>query len=60
MLSPQLLALLRAWWREGRRRGVMLPQGWLFPGRDPVNSLTTRQLNRAVHAAAVAAGSTSG
>jgi integrase/recombinase XerD len=32
MLSPQLLALLRAWWREGRRRGVMLPQGWLFPG----------------------------
>ena len=37
MLSPQLLALLRAWWREGRRRGVMLPRGWLFPGRDPVN-----------------------
>jgi integrase/recombinase XerD len=34
MLSPQLLALLRAWWREGRRRGVMLPKGWLFPGRD--------------------------
>jgi site-specific recombinase XerD len=56
MLSPQLLALLRAWWREGRRRGVMLPQGWLFPGRDPVNPLTTRQLNRAVHAAAEAAG----
>jgi integrase/recombinase XerD len=41
MLSPQLLALLRAWWREGRRRGMMLPQGWLFPGRDPVNPLTT-------------------
>ena len=56
MLSPQLLALLRAWWREGRRLGVMLPQGWLFPGRDPVNPLTTRQLNRAVHAAAAAAG----
>ena len=56
MLSPQLLALLRAWWREGRRRGVMLPQGWLFPGRDPVNPLSTRQLNRAVHAAAAAAG----
>jgi integrase/recombinase XerD len=55
MLSPQLLALLRAWWREGRRLGVMLPQGWLFPGRDPVNPLTTRQLNRAVHAAAAAA-----
>ena len=55
MLSPQLLARLRAWWREGRRRGVMLPQGWLFPGRDPVNPLTTRQLRRAVHAAAEAA-----
>ena len=25
MLSPQLLELLRLWWREGRRRGVMLP-----------------------------------
>ena len=33
MLSPQLLELLRLWWREGKRRGVMLPQGWLFPGR---------------------------
>ncbi len=55
MLSPQLLALLRAWWREGRRLGVMLPQGWLFPGRDPVNSLTARQLRRAVHDAAEAA-----
>jgi site-specific recombinase XerD len=56
MLSPQLLGLLRAWWREGRRRGVILPQGWLFPGRDPVEPLSTRQLNRAVHAAAEAAG----
>jgi site-specific recombinase XerD len=33
----------------------MLPQGWLFPGRDPVDPLTTRQLRRAVHAAAEAA-----
>ena len=33
MLSPQLLELLRLWWREGKRRGVMLPHGWLFPGR---------------------------
>jgi site-specific recombinase XerD len=56
MLSPQLLALLRAWWREGRRLGVMLPQGWLFPGRNPIKPLSTRQLNRAVHAAAEAAG----
>ena len=56
MLSPQLLALLRTWWREGRRYGVMLPQGWLFPGRNPIKPLSTRQLNRAVHAAADAAG----
>ncbi len=56
MLSPQLLALLRAWWREGHRLGVMLPRGWLFPGRPPVNPMSTRQLNRAVHAAADAAG----
>ncbi len=46
MLSEHLLALLRAWWKEAR------PQGWLFPGRDPVQPLTTRQLNRACHAAA--------
>jgi integrase/recombinase XerD len=46
MLSPQLLALLRAWWREGRRRGVMLPQGWLFPGRGPVTPLTARRRPR--------------
>jgi site-specific recombinase XerD len=56
MLSPQLLALLRDWWREGRRLGVMLPNGWLFPGRLPVNPMSPRQLNRVVHAAADAAG----
>ncbi len=56
MLSPQLLELLRAWWREGRQLGVLLPRGWLFPGRNPVEPLSTRQLNRAVHAAAEAAG----
>jgi site-specific recombinase XerD len=56
MLSPQLLELLRDWWVEGRRRGVLLPRGWLFPGRNPIEPLSTRQLNRAVHAAADAAG----
>ena len=56
MLSPQLLELLRDWWREGRRRGLLLPHGWLFPGRNPIEPLSTRQLNRAVHAAAEAAG----
>jgi integrase/recombinase XerD len=50
MLSPQLLALLRAWWRQCRSRG------WLFPGRDPLQPITTRQLNRVCHMAAEAAG----
>jgi integrase len=59
MLSPQLLELLRDWWREGRRLGVLLPQGWLFPGRNPVEPLSTRQLNRAVHAAPRLPGSRS-
>ena len=56
MLSPQLLELLRAWWRDGRRRSLLMPGGWLFPGRNPIEPLSTRQLNRAVHAAAEAAG----
>jgi integrase/recombinase XerD len=50
MLSPQLLELLRAWWQQCRSRG------WLFPGRDPLLPMTTRQLNRVCHMAAEAAG----
>jgi site-specific recombinase XerD len=46
MLSPHLLELLRAWYKQAR------PQGWLFPGQNRVNPLTTRQLNRACHTAA--------
>jgi integrase/recombinase XerD len=45
MLSPDLLELLRQWWRVKR------PRGWLFPGQP----ITTRQLNRACQAAAEAA-----
>ena len=56
MLSPQLLTLLRLWWKEGRRRGVMLPHGWLFPGRGATDPISTRQINRAIHEAAEAAG----
>jgi integrase/recombinase XerD len=56
MLSPQLLELLRAWWREGRRQSLLLPGGWLFPGRNPVEPLSARQLCRVVRAAAQAAG----
>ena len=50
MLSPQLLVILQAWWKQCRSRG------WLFPGQDPLLPLTTRQLNRACHMAADAAG----
>src|SRR5436190_6831059 len=49
MLSPALLDMLRQWWKAAR------PQGWLFPGRPPVNPLTYRQLNRIFHLAAEAA-----
>jgi integrase/recombinase XerD len=56
MLSPDLLTLLRAWWREGHRLGKMLPGGWLFPGMDPVNPMTPRQLNRMIKQAAESAG----
>src|ERR1700704_4041427 len=48
MLSPQLL--LRDWWR------IAHPQVWMFPGRDRVNPMTTRQLNRVCHMAAELAG----
>jgi len=56
ILSDGLLALLRDWWRAARKRGVMLPGGWLFPGQDPVNHLTPRQLSRIFHGAKDAAG----
>jgi len=56
LLSADLLALLRAWWQQGRREGVMLKAGWLFPGQDPAKPITTRQLGRVVEAAAHTAG----
>ena len=52
MLSPQLLELLRDWWQAAR------PQVWLFPGQNPINPMTPRQLNRAVTAAKTLAGIT--
>jgi site-specific recombinase XerD len=55
MLPPMLLDRLRAWWRVGRAQGKILPGGWLFPGLNPMDPLSTRQLNRAIHFAADAA-----
>jgi len=56
MLSPTLLELLRSWWRHAHAHRQILPGGWLFPGQNPVNPLSTRQLNRALHRARKAAG----
>jgi site-specific recombinase XerD len=50
MLSPSLLDLLRAYWREAR------PQGWLFPGQSRVEPLSPRSLNRAFNSAKAMAG----
>lgn len=50
MLSPQLLELLRDWYRIAR------PGVYLFPGRDKVSPMTPRQFNRIVHEAARLAG----
>ncbi len=55
MLSPVLLEWLRVWWKFAHAQGKMLQGGWLFPGLDPIDPLSTRQLNRAIHAAAEAA-----
>jgi site-specific recombinase XerD len=50
MLSPLLLEFLRDWYCIAR------PAVWLFPGRDKMLPITTRQLTRAVHTAAGIAG----
>ena len=55
MLSPVLLERLRTWWKVARAQGKMLDGGWLFPGMNPIESLSTRQLNRIVRDAAEAA-----
>jgi len=55
MLSPALLELLHAWWRHAHSQRQILPGGWLFPGQNPVNPMSTRQLNRAFHWARKAA-----
>lgn len=56
MLSPSLLKVLRAWYREAQAKRKMLPGGWLFPGQNPVDPMSPRQLNRVFHQARVEAG----
>jgi len=48
MLSPLLLERLRNWWRVAHAQGKILTNGWLFPGLDPMDPLSVRQLNRAL------------
>jgi integrase/recombinase XerD len=55
LLPPLLLERLRTWWRAARAQGKILPNGWLFPGLNPMEPLSARQLNRIVHEAAAAA-----
>ena len=55
LLSPGLLKILRAWWRDGQAKRKLLPGGWLFPGQNPIDPMSTRQLNRAFHLARNAA-----
>jgi len=59
MLPPDLLDLLRQWWKVRPTRydaGVPVEQRWLFPGRRPGRPMTTRQLSRLFHEVADAAG----
>jgi site-specific recombinase XerD len=52
MLSPVLIDYLRAWWRFANKQRLMLKGGWLFPGQNPINHMSARQLSRACQAAA--------
>jgi site-specific recombinase XerD len=59
MLSPEMIDLLRQWWKVRRgfdAHSTPLQERWLFPGRKPGSPMTTRQLNRLFHEAADGAG----
>lgn len=50
MLSPQLLTILRTYWRLAR------PREWLFPGRDETKPIDVQVLHAACRSATKAAG----
>ena len=50
MLSPQLLAILRTYWRLAQ------PKEWLFPGRNETKAIDVQVLHAACRSAAKAAG----
>ena len=45
MLSPDLLDLLRDYWREAQ------PAGWLFPGKPKITPISARELSQAFNLA---------
>ena len=58
MLSPEMLELLRQWWKARVAFDSRTPiqERWLFPGRRPGQPMTCRQLSRLFHEAARGAG----
>lgn len=52
MLSPNLLEVLRAYWKVAR------PKDWLFPGRPPIRPITRECIHQVCVKAAAAAGLT--
>src|SRR5580698_5566338 len=59
MLPPEILDLLRRWWKSRptkRDAGVAPQQRWLFPGRIDHHPTTARQFGRLFKEAAKAAG----
>lgn len=59
MLPPEILVLLRQWWKARPTKqdaGVAPEQRWLFPGRMDSRPLTTRQFARLFKEATTAAG----
>ena len=59
MLSPDVLALLRQWWKVRPTRfdeGVAPGERLMFPGRKPGKPMTTRQLGRLFQETVEAAG----
>ena len=52
LLSPALLDKLRDWWKYAWTNHMILRDGWLFPGQNPINPVSTRTLGRVCVAAA--------
>jgi site-specific recombinase XerD len=46
LLSPALLEHLRDWWCFANQQGQMFAGGWLFPGLNPIDHMTSRHLSR--------------